>query len=77
MPLPDLVFDDGVSSIDYVLVSREVAPDSPNYEENEARRFTFENNLREEGLHLEEDKVEEVPLRWVFNLQLALEKKDC
>ncbi|XP_066944766.1 anoctamin-1 isoform X7 [Macrobrachium rosenbergii] len=64
-PQPDLFFKDGVSSIDYVLVSRETEPDAPNTAENEDRRETFEDNLCKEGLHLEVDQVEGVPLRFV------------
>ncbi|XP_064083662.1 anoctamin-1-like isoform X6 [Macrobrachium nipponense] len=64
-PQPDLFFKDGDSSIDYVLVSRETEPDAPNTAENEDRRETFEDHLCKEGLHLEIDQVEGVPLRFV------------
>ncbi|KAK7067067.1 Anoctamin-1 [Halocaridina rubra] len=64
-PLPDLFFQDGMKSIDFVLVSRDLEPDSPEHAENEERRETFENNLIKEGLFLEVDRVPEVPLRFL------------
>nr|XP_027237209.1 anoctamin-1-like [Penaeus vannamei] len=60
---PDLYLEDGVSSIDYVLVSKEI--ETEDQAEHEERRETFENNLRKEGLTLEVDCVEDVPLRFV------------
>ncbi|XP_047493990.1 anoctamin-1-like isoform X1 [Penaeus chinensis] len=60
---PDLFMEDGVSSIDYVLVSKEI--ETEDQADNEERRETFENNLRKEGLTLEVDRVEDVPLRFV------------
>ncbi|XP_068227061.1 anoctamin-1 isoform X2 [Palaemon carinicauda] len=62
---PDLYFKDGISSIDYVLVSRELEQETPESAENESRRETFEDNLAKEGLLLEVDQVESVPLRFV------------
>nr|XP_045590142.1 anoctamin-5-like isoform X3 [Procambarus clarkii] len=63
---PDLFMEDGVSSIDFILVSRDsdVADDQIHIE-HEERREVFEKNLEKEGLILEVARVEDVPLRFV------------
>ncbi|XP_071549184.1 anoctamin-1-like isoform X2 [Panulirus ornatus] len=62
---PHLYMSDGVRSIDFVLVSKEVDTDDHTEHEQEERREVFEKNLTKEGLVLEVDKVEDVPLRFV------------
>ncbi|XP_069961392.1 anoctamin-3-like isoform X3 [Cherax quadricarinatus] len=60
---PQLYLNDGIHSIDYILVSRDSETD--DHLDHEEWRRVFEKNLVKEGLILEEDRVEEVPLRFV------------
>lgn len=54
-----LFFNDGVRSIDFVLVWRdEEAPDHVK-DERDTKRLIFENNLVKEGLELESEIVED------------------
>ncbi|XP_076067537.1 anoctamin-5-like isoform X4 [Oratosquilla oratoria] len=61
---PELYFKDEVRSIDFVLVSR-IDPENEHAAMHEDRRKVFEENLEKEGLSLEIDFVQDVPLRFV------------
>ncbi|XP_043234767.1 anoctamin-1-like isoform X3 [Amphibalanus amphitrite] len=64
--LPDQYFKDGTSKIDFVLVRTCIREDSDDGIDHELRQKIYEENLRKEGLHLEEEKIDEnSPLTFV------------
>ena len=72
---PSLFFEDGIRSIDFVLVYN-LHPQQAIEEENIEKRRVFEANLEAEGLELERTSKEKEHIYFVKVLKLKAKKKE-